>query len=164
MKVVIQKVRNASVTVDNKVISQIGQGLLLLIGIARTDTVDDVSKLANKILRLRIFEDRTKNAETATKWVGRPWAKSVSDINAEILCVSQFTLYGNIQKGTKPDFHRAMKGDEAELLYLRLLEELRRGIGESSVQSGKFGAMMDVSLVNDGPVTIIWDTKDKAHS
>lgn len=164
MKVVIQKVKSASVTVENEVISRINQGLLLLIGIAKTDTADDVCKLANKVLRLRVFEDQTKAAGTVTKWDGRPWAKSVSDIGAEILCVSQFTLYGNIQKGTKPDFHKAMKGDEARLLYSRFLEELRREIGEDKVQSGRFGAMMDVSLVNNGPVIIIWDTKDKKHS
>ncbi|QPG73134.1 hypothetical protein FOA43_000440 [Brettanomyces nanus] len=161
MKVVIQRVKEASVTVENEVISQIKRGLLLFVGICNEDTEEDVSKLANKVLRLRVFEDSKEDAGTNTKWVGKPWAKSVTDLNGEILSVSQFTLYGSIKKGTKPDFHKAKKGELAQVLYESFLKELRNGLGQEKVKDGQFGAMMEVSLVNDGPVTIVWDTRDK---
>ncbi|CAK9437932.1 uncharacterized protein LODBEIA_P23100 [Lodderomyces beijingensis] len=160
MRVVIQKVKNASVTVDEKVISSIGKGLMILVGITSSDTKDDVLKLSKKLLALRVFEDSAQPADTSTKWYGKPWAKSVADIQGEILSVSQFTLYGTLKKGTKPDFHKAAKGDEAVPLYEMLLEELRKGLGQEKVKDGQFGAMMDVALVNDGPVTLVWDTSD----
>lgn len=122
--------------------------------------MDDVTRLSKKILSLRVFEDLSQPPETATKWYGKPWAKSVVDIQGEILSVSQFTLYGTIKKGTKPDFHKAAKGHHAVELYEAFLSELRKGLGEEKVKDGEFGAMMDVALVNDGPVTIVWDTLD----
>ncbi|CAI5758533.1 unnamed protein product [Candida verbasci] len=160
MRVVIQKVKQASVTVEEKVISSIGKGLMILVGISTTDTIEDVNKLSKKLLSLRIFEDLSQPPNTTTKWYGKPWSKSVIDIQGEILSVSQFTLYGTVKKGTKPDFHKAAKGESAVSLYKQLLENLRKELGEDKVKDGEFGAMMDVALVNDGPVTIIWDTAE----
>ncbi|KAI3405208.2 DTD1 [Candida oxycetoniae] len=162
MRVVIQKVKNASVTVDETVVSSIGKGLMILVGISTTDTKEDVLKLSKKLLSLRVFEDLSQPPQTATRWYGKPWAKSVVDIHGEILSVSQFTLYGTVKKGTKPDFHKAAGGDEAKSLYDTLLEELRKGLGDERVKDGKFGEMMDVSLVNEGPVTIVWDTQENS--
>lgn len=133
---------------------------MILVGISTKDTMEDVNRLSKKILSLRVFEDLSQPPETATKWYGKPWAKSVIDIQGEILSVSQFTLYGTIKKGTKPDFHKAAKGHHAVELYGAFLEELAKGLGEEKVKDGEFGAMMDVALVNDGPVTIVWDTLD----
>ncbi|CDK28477.1 unnamed protein product [Kuraishia capsulata CBS 1993] len=161
MRVVIQKVKSASVTVDDKVISQISKGLMLLVGISTEDTAEDVEKLASKVLKLRVFEDMSNPPETKTKWYGKPWQKSIVDIKGEILSVSQFTLYASIKKGTKPDFHKAQKGHLAVELYDEFLKKLKSAIGSENVKDGQFGEMMDVSLVNDGPVTIVWDTKDK---
>ena len=162
MKVVIQRVKSASVIVDNKIISDIKKGLCLLVGISTEDTTEDVTKLASKILKLKLFEDKQQEAGTNTEWVGKPWMKSIVDINGEILSVSQFTLYANIKKGAKPDFHKAQKGQHAIELYNDFLSQLRTGMNnDNSVKDGEFGAMMDVSIVNDGPVTIVWDTKDK---
>ncbi|KAG0675445.1 D-tyrosyl-tRNA(Tyr) deacylase [Pichia californica] len=162
MKVVIQRVKSASVTVDNAIVSEIKKGLCLLVGISTDDTTDDVSKLASKILKLKLFEDTDQSAGTNTEWVGKPWMKSIVDINGEILSVSQFTLYANIKKGAKPDFHKAQKGQHAIELYNDFLSQLKSGMNnENSVKDGQFGAMMDVALVNDGPVTIVWDTKEK---
>lgn len=134
---------------------------MLLVGISNADTMEDVSKLLKKVLSLRIFEDVSLEAGTNTEWAGKPWSKNIKDAGGEFLCVSQFTLYGTIKKGTKPDFHKAAKGETAILLYNEFLKNLREGMGDDSkVKDGEFGAMMDVSLVNDGPVTIVWDTND----
>ncbi|TID31352.1 hypothetical protein CANINC_000063 [Pichia inconspicua] len=160
MRVVIQRVKSASVTVDGAVVSAVGKGLCLLVGITQDDTLEDVNKLAGKVLKLRLFEDTQQEAGTATEWVGKPWMKSVSDINGEILSVSQFTLYATIKKGTKPDFHKAQKGHLANELYESFLAELRKTLGDDKVKDGVFGAMMDVGIVNDGPVTIVYDTKE----
>lgn len=161
MKVVIQRVKKASVTVNETVVSEIKKGLCLLVGITQDDTKEDVAKIANKILKLRLFEDTEQAAGTNTEWVGKPWMKSVVDIKGEILSVSQFTLYANIKKGSKPDFHKAQKGPVAIELYNDLLAELRKGMGaDEAVKDGQFGAMMDVCIVNDGPVTIVYDTKE----
>lgn len=161
MKVVIQRVKEASVIVNNEVVSQIQKGLMLLVGISTEDNEEDAVKLANKVVKLRIFEDEKLEAQPQTKYSGRPWSKSVSDVGGQILSVSQFTLYGNIKKGTKPDFHKAQKGELAQKLYELFLGELRKGVGETNVKDGVFGEMMEVKLVNSGPVTIVWDTRDK---
>ena len=111
---------------------------------------------------MRLFEDTSAESGAKTAWAGKPWSKSVMDNQEwQILCVSQFTLYGNIKKGTKPDFHRAAKGETAKNLYNEFLGLLKTAIGEDRVKDGEFGAMMDVLLVNDGPVTIVYDTLDK---
>ncbi|VVT54389.1 uncharacterized protein SAPINGB_P004051 [Magnusiomyces paraingens] len=162
MKAVIQRVKSASVTVDNQLISQIGRGLLVLVGVSRDDTVEDAEKIASRILRLKLWED----AETKA-----PWKTNVAELkfpetetltsHGQVLCVSQFTLYANIKKGAKPDFHRAAKGDIARELYAKVLDLVAAGMpnGKDDVKDGVFGAMMDVALVNDGPVTIEVDSR-----
>lgn len=170
MKAVIQRAKSASVSVDSKVVSNIGKGLLVLVGVGHEDTEADVEKMANKLLRLRLFNDGDEM-----------WKKSVCDIDGEILCgkqckfrqvesdinhllVSQFTLFGKVKKGTKPDFHAAGKGETSQAIYNSLLEKIRQSIPCGKCGDGVFGAMMDVSLVNDGPVTIQYDTKETKSS
>lgn len=162
MRVVIQKVQRASVTVDNNVISSIGRGLMILVGISTSDTTDDVTKLVKKVASLRLFEDMSNPPQEQTKWHGKPWSISLAqDKELSVLSVSQFTLYGTIKKGTKPDFHRAAKGSDAITLYSEFLSQLRKELGDDNrVKDGEFGAMMDVDIVNEGPVTIVWDTRD----
>lgn len=152
-----QKIR-----VERPLTGSINRGLMVLVGVSTNDGIEDVKRLSGKLLRLRLFEDHANPPTDATqKWGGKPWAKSVMDDPAlSILSVSQFTLYGTIKKGTKPDFHKAAKGTEARTLYDAFLQELRLELGDDRVKDGEFGAMMDVQLVNDGPVTIVWDTND----
>ena len=147
MRAVIQRVTSASVTVEGEIVGTIGRGLLVLAGKEDADTVGDIDWLAAKIVGLRIFED---DAGTMNR--------SVQDLGGDILLVSQFTLFASTKKGTRPSWHRAAKPDVAIPLY----EGLRRKLGElmgRPIQTGRFGAMMQVSLVNDGPVTLIIDTK-----
>lgn len=162
MRVVIQKVKRASVTVDNVLVSSINRGLMILVGVSTVDTSDDVNRLIKKVAGLRLFEDFSNPPPDQSKWYGKPWSQSLAgDPELSVLCVSQFTLYGTIKKGTKPDFHKAAKGPQAIELYQQFLSGLRKELGsEDRVKDGKFGAMMDVDLLNDGPVTIIWDTND----
>ena len=142
MKTVIQRVKKASVTIDEKLYSSIDNGLLILYGVEKNDT-DDFSKyLCEKILKLRIFEDENQKMNL-----------SVKDINGEILVVSQFTLAGDTRKGTRPSFDTAMPPKEAEIMYEDFVKMMKdSGL---TVKTGVFGAMMDVALVNDGPVTFI---------
>lgn len=140
MKALIQRVKNASVAIDGKIFSKINSGILVFLGVEKADTKENAQKLADKILKLRIFED---NAEKMNL--------SIQDIKGEILIVSQFTLCGNCAKGTRPSFDNAAKPEIAKDLYeyfVNLVEQ--SGL---NVQTGKFQAMMDISLVNDGPVT-----------
>lgn len=160
MKVVIQRVKRASVEVEGEIVSAINKGLCLLVGISTDDTSADVEKAAGKVLRLKLFEDMTQAAGTSTEWVGKPWMKAVGDVDGEILSVSQFTLYASVKKGAKPDFHKAQKGHLSVELYNQFMALLRQGLGDDRVKDGRFGAMMDVALVNDGPVTIVYDTKE----
>jgi len=143
MKIVVQRVKRASVTVDGSVTGKINNGLLLLIGIHETDSKEEIDWCCRKISKLRIFEDDEGKMN-----------RSVQDVKGGILAVSQFTLYGNTRKGTRPSFIEAAKPDVAEPLYDYMVERFKK-ITNLSVQEGKFGAMMDVELVNDGPVTII---------
>lgn len=145
MKAVIQRVASASVSVDGELISSIGRGLCVLVGIHRGDTRKELEQIVRKILNLRLFED--------PKEEGKRWNKSVKDLKLELLCISQFTLYHTL-KGNKPDFHLAMKGDDAKDLYDEFLAELKRQYEEEKVKDGLFGGYMQVSLVNDGPVTL----------
>ena len=135
---------------------------MLLIGISTTDSEEDVKKMSNKIVSLRVFESESPKSTSEEKYSGKPWSKSLlDDPSLSILSVSQFTLYGTIKKGTKPDFHKAAKGKVAKELYDTFLSQLKVALGDDSrVQDGKFGEMMDVSLVNEGPVTIVWDTQE----
>jgi D-tyrosyl-tRNA(Tyr) deacylase len=144
MKFVIQRVTEASVTVDQEVIGSIGKGYLVLIGVGANDTKEDADFYIKKLIGLRIFED--ENGKTNL---------SLKDVNGELLLVSQFTLYANCRKGNRPSFIEAGAPDHAEALYEYIIEECRKQI--PVVQTGSFGAEMKVSLINDGPFTIILD-------
>lgn len=150
MRAVIQRVSSASVTVDNEVVSRISKGLMVFIGIGSDDTDTDVVTLSNKILSLRVFSDPSNEEKS--------WRASVKDVDGDILCVSQFTLMANTTKGNKPDFHRAMSTDALRQLYASL-EKLRKDYKREKVQDGRFGAMMSVSLTNEGPVTFTLDSR-----
>ncbi|KAJ6531151.1 D-Tyr tRNAtyr deacylase-like domain-containing protein [Mycena capillaripes] len=151
MRAVVQRVTSASVSVNEQVISQVSRGLMVLIGIGRDDTESDVSTLTNKILSLRVFSDPIDSAKM--------WKASVKDVDGDILCVSQFTLMAQTKKGNKPDFHNAMPTEQSRVLYETFLETLRRSYKPEKVQDGKFGAMMNVSLTNEGPVTFTLDSR-----
>lgn len=146
MRVIVQRARSASVTVDNEVVGEISKGLMLLVGLTHTDTQADTSYVAEKVANLRIFEDDDGKMN-----------HSILDIKGEILSVSQFTLYGDCRKGRRPNFMDAAKPEQANELYMAFNENLRQiGI---NVETGLFGEMMDVQIVNEGPVTIIIDSK-----
>jgi D-tyrosyl-tRNA(Tyr) deacylase len=146
MKAVIQRVIQASVEVDGKVVGAIDQGIVLLLGVEKGDTKDDATWLMGKIVNLRIFEDDFGKMNL-----------SVLDVHGEVLAVSQFTLAGNCDKGRRPSFDTAALPDDADILYLFSVEELKR-FG-CPVATGVFQANMHVHLINDGPVTFILDTK-----
>lgn len=128
----------------------------MLVGVGNGDTADDCDKIASKILRLKLWPTEDGSSQ---------WKRNVTDIGGQVLCVSQFTLLANTKKGAKPDFHGAAKGDEARSLYNQVLEKVAAGMpkGREDVGDGVFGAMMDVALVNDGPVTIQVDTSKEAE-
>lgn len=147
MKIVIQRVLEACVTIDNNLQGKIGKGYLLLIGISSEDTKEIADKMLEKTAKLRIFED--ENGKTNL---------SIHDVSGEVLAVSQFTLYADCKKGNRPSFINAGKPDMAEELYLYMLEKCKALFG--SVECGVFGADMKVSLVNDGPFTIVLDSKE----
>ncbi|MAP79889.1 MAG: D-tyrosyl-tRNA(Tyr) deacylase [Aequorivita sp.] len=149
MRALIQRVKKADVTIDEKLFSEIGPGLLIFLGIEEEDTEEDINWLAGKIARLRIFSDENNALNL-----------SVKDVNGECLVVSQFTLHANVKKGNRPSFVRAAKPETAVPLYEKFIYKLEKEITKK-VKTGKFGAMMDVSLVNDGPVTIWIDTKNR---
>jgi D-aminoacyl-tRNA deacylase len=146
MRVVIQRSKAAQVTVNGETVGRIEHGLVLLVGVTHEDTEKDAEYVADKIAGLRIFEDEQEKMNLCIKETG-----------GQILSVSQFTLYGDTRKGKRPNFMSAARPEQAEPLYDRFNELLRaHGL---SVETGRFGAMMDVSLVNDGPVTLIIESK-----
>jgi D-tyrosyl-tRNA(Tyr) deacylase len=147
MRAVIQRVTSASVTIDEKVVGAIDHGLLVLIGKEEADTAEDIEWLAQKIVNLRIFADEAGVMN-----------RSVLDVAGGILLVSQFTLLASTKKGTRPSWHRAAKPDVAIPLYETMIRRLGELLGRP-IQTGRFGAMMQVALVNDGPVTLIVDSK-----
>ena len=149
MRIVIQKVSEASVSVDKKIISSINKGLLVLVGIEDADTDEDIDWLVKKMLQLRIFDDENGVMNL-----------SVQDVDGDIIIVSQFTLHANTKKGNRPSYIRASKPDFAVPMYEKFIKRTEQILGKT-VGTGVFGAMMDVSLVNDGPVTIIIDSKQK---
>ena len=146
MKAVIQRVSNASVTVDGKVCGSINKGILVLLGVCDEDTDSDIKWLADKIIGLRIFEDENEKMNF-----------SLADIEGELLIVSQFTLFGNCKKGRRPDFTAAGKPDFANEMYLKFIDHCKASV--KKVECGIFGADMKVELLNDGPVTLIIDSK-----
>jgi len=137
VRALVQRVSRASVTVDSEEVARIGPGLLVLLGVRRGDTEDQADRIARKLLALRVFEDGDGRMNL-----------SVGDVGGEILCVSQFTLYGDARKGNRPNYVDAAPPEEAEPLYDRVREALR-------AQGGRFGARMAVELLNDGPVTLL---------
>ncbi|KXN72342.1 D-tyrosyl-tRNA deacylase-like protein [Conidiobolus coronatus NRRL 28638] len=154
MRVVIQKVKRASVTVDSNIVGKINRGLCVLVGITHDDTEKDIDYMVKKILNTRVFEDSE----------GKHWTKSVKDLDLEVLSVSQFTLYVNCQKGNKPDFHAAMKSDNSRDFYEKFLNKLKQEYKPEKIQDGQFGAMMDVEIINDGPVTFPLDSRKFVYS
>lgn len=149
MRVVIQKVKKASVTVEGKTIAEINKGLLILVGIENADTDEDIEYLVKKITQLRIFDDENGVMNL-----------SVKDVEAELIVVSQFTLQASTKKGNRPSYIRAAKPDFSIPTYENFVSKIEQTMGKK-VGTGKFGAMMEVALINDGPVTIIIDSKQK---
>jgi D-tyrosyl-tRNA(Tyr) deacylase len=149
MKAVIQRVSSASVTIDKKVTAEIASGLLILIGIEDADSQEDSNWLASKIVNLRIFPDENHVMNLSLK-----------DINGDIILVSQFTLQAATKKGNRPSYIKAAKPEIAIPIYENCIAQLQRELGKK-IQTGQFGADMKVALVNDGPVTILIDTKNK---
>lgn len=145
MKLVVMRSKKSSVTVENETIGKIEHGLMILVGISVDDTLEDVQKLAGKVLNLRIFDDETGVMN-----------KSILDVGGSVLSISQFTLLAETKKGNRPSYIKAMKGEQAIVLY----NEFNRTLSERvPVETGKFGADMQVSILNDGPITIIMDSK-----
>ena len=149
MKTVIQRVSSASVTIDCKIVAEIQNGLLVLVGIEDADTQEDINWLCQKIANLRIFGDENEVMNL-----------SVKDIDGEIIVVSQFTLQASTKKGNRPSYSKASKPEIAIPMYVRFVQTLEQELGKK-VQPGVFGADMKVALLNDGPVTIIIDSKNK---
>lgn len=143
MRVVVQRVRHASVEVDGTTTGSIGHGLLLLVGIHEDDDTDKLEWICDKILKLRIFDDEDGKMN-----------HSVQDVEGELLVVSQFTLYGDAEQGNRPSYMEAAGPEKAEQLYDKMISYFKKN-AELNIESGQFGAYMDVELLNDGPVTII---------
>lgn len=153
MRAILQRVTNASVVVDGKVVGEIKKGILALVGVAEGDSYEeDAVWMVKKILEARLFDDAS----------GRRWGASVKSLGLEVLLVSQFTLHANTKKA-KPDFHKAMGGPQAREFFDRFVADMRKAHGEDKIQTGEFGAMMQVSLTNDGPVTVSLDSWNKAE-
>ena len=149
MRTVIQRVASASVTIENKVKSAIENGLLIFVGIENLDDENDIEWLSNKIINLRIFDDENKIPNVSLK-----------EINGDILLISQFTLHASTKKGNRPSYIRASKPEVAIALYEKLILQLEKDLGKN-IFTGTFGADMKVNLLNDGPITILIDTKNK---
>ena len=149
MRAVIQRVSEASVVIGEQKVADVNQGMLIFLGVEIEDAKEDAVWLANKIVQLRIFQDEKEVMN-----------KSITDVDGEIIVVSQFTLHAKTKKGNRPSYIKAARSEQAIPLYEQFKKDLSEAIG-NQVQSGEFGADMKVSLINDGPVTIIIDTKNK---
>lgn len=149
MRLVIQRVKHASVEIENNIKGRINHGLLILLGITNDDSLEDINWLSQKVVNLRIFNDENHVMN-----------KSLIDINGDILLISQFTLYAQTQKGNRPSYINAAKADVAIPLYQNMILKLQKDL-KKEIQTGEFGADMKVELLNDGPVTIIMDSKNK---
>lgn len=145
MKVLVQRSKQSSVKVNNKLVNSIEHGLVLLVGFTEGDTIKDIEKLAKKVVNLRIFDDEAGIMN-----------KSILDVGGEILSISQFTLYANTAKGNRPSYIEALNGEEASKLYERFNEELNKYI---MTKPGMFGADMEISITNDGPITIMLESR-----
>jgi D-tyrosyl-tRNA(Tyr) deacylase len=145
MKIVVQKVSSASVEIDHCIYGDIGTGLVVLVGFKETDNFETIKWMCNKILNLRIFKDTNDKLNL-----------SVTDIKGSLLIISNFTLYGDVQRGFRPSFTNAARSEISEPLYNQLIDYIR-SISDLKIETGKFGAMMEVSLVNNGPITIMID-------
>lgn len=150
MRIVVQRVKNASVTVDGSIVSSIGPGAMALVGIHEHDTQDDLDYCCKKVLGCKLWDNDN----------GMPWRHGIKQRGLELLCVSQFTLYGKLTKKHQPDYKASMKAIPAEVMYDTFLQQLQTQYDADKIRDGVFGAMMDVQLVNDGPVTIIIDSRD----
>lgn len=148
MKAVIQRVKSASVTVDGQLVSTIGKGLLVFAAIGKDDTAKEAESMASKVLKVKFWDGDD----------GKKWKQNVQDIDGDVLCVSQFTLLASTKKGNKPDFHKAAPPALGKELYDTFFNQVRKLYREDRVKDGVFQAMMDVGLVNDGPVTIEMET------
>jgi D-aminoacyl-tRNA deacylase len=148
MKVVIQRVSESSVSIENQKVAQIEKGYLILLGISKDDDISDITWLVNKIVNLRIFSDDQGLMN-----------KSIKEIEGSILLISQFTLYASTKKGNRPSFIKAARPEQAIPLYKQFIHQLRAN--HITVESGQFGADMKVALINDGPVTIVIDSHNK---
>jgi len=151
MRVIIQRVKSSQVTVNGEVVGKIGRGLNLLVGIATTDTEAELDWMVRKCLDLRLFPGNDTSSDR--------WEKSVQEIQGELLVVSQFTLYGDCRKGRRPSFTRSSAPDIAQKLYEQFVEKLRQS--GLRVETGQFGAMMQVSIENDGPVTLLLERESE---
>ena len=149
MRVVIQRVKEASVEIAGEIVAKIGTGFLILLGIETEDTQEDIDWLSGKIVKLRVFADENDAMNNA-----------ITDVGGEIIVVSQFTLHASIKKGNRPSFIKAARPEIAIPLYEKFVQRIENELGRK-VQTGVFGAMMDVTLINDGPVTIVMDSKNK---
>jgi len=149
MKTVIQKVSSASVTVNNNKIAKIKEGLLILVGIEDADTDEDIQWLSKKIINLRIFSDENDVMNN-----------SILNVNGDVIVVSQFTLHASTKKGNRPSYMKASKPDFAIPMYEKFITQIEQDLGKK-IQTGKFGADMKVELINNGPITIIIDSKNK---
>lgn len=146
MRAVVQRVKSSKVEVDGKIIGSIGRGINLLIGISKEDTREDIDYIVRKVLGMRIFEDENGKMNY-----------SLQDIKGQLIVISQFTLYGDCRRGKRPDFMKAQGGDLARSLYNELVEEFKKEVPD--LQTGEFGADMEVDIINDGPVTLLLESK-----
>ena len=151
MRIILQRVKEASVSIEEKINAQIGQGLLLLIGIEKEDLQEDIDWLCKKVLDLRIFSDAEGKMN-----------RSVRDVEGDLIVVSQFTLHANIKKGTRPSFIKAARPEIAIPLYENFIQTMENSLGKK-IGTGQFGADMQVALINDGPVTLILDSKNRSY-
>lgn len=149
MRALLQRVSEASVTIEDKIYGEIGSGFLILLGVEQADDETDLEWLVKKILGMRIFEDEAGKMNL-----------SILETGGDALVVSQFTLHARVKKGNRPSFERAARPDQAIQLYEKFISELEKGL-DRTVPTGKFGAMMAVALVNDGPVTIMLDSRNR---
>ncbi|MEG0308414.1 MAG: D-aminoacyl-tRNA deacylase [Clostridium sp.] len=146
MRAVVQRVKSSKVEVEDKIIGEIGKGINLLVGISKEDTKEDIDYIVRKVLGMRIFEDEDERMNF-----------SLQDVQGELLLISQFTLYGDCRKGKRPDFMQAQGGEVAKELYNELIEAFRKEI--PNLKTGEFGADMTVEIINDGPVTLLIESK-----